>query len=45
MITITAITFGILWYRAKTKRDQLMVENENLKMEINRLNGIINNAQ
>ena len=42
MITTTAIIFGILWYKAKTKRDQLLAENESLKMEINRLNSIIN---
>jgi len=41
MITTCAIIFGILWYKAKTKRDELLVENNNLKAEINRLNQII----
>ena len=42
MITCTAIVFIVLWYKAKTKRDQYAEENSRLKMEIKRLNGLLN---
>lgn len=41
MITTTAIIFIILWFRARKKRDQYLAENQQLKMEINRLNQVI----
>lgn len=43
MITITAITFIVLFIRCRKKKNELQAENEALKLEIARLNQTITN--
>ena len=45
MITCTAITFLILWLVARSKRNEYAKENEQLKMEVDRLNRVINDLK
>ena len=45
MISITAITFIILFIRCRKKKNELLKENEELKAEIARLNQTIMELQ
>ncbi len=45
MISITAITFIILFFRCRKKRNELQAENDALKIEIARLNQTIINMK